>query len=150
MSFLFQPWKILLAALSEHVRREQERAIEYLQLENQILREKLGGNRVLLSDDQRRRLAVKGKALGRRQLQKIAAVGQADTILRWHRELVGLNRHTESKQNVGRPGVHLPTRKSWNSFCAWPARTSVGATNGLKARCTISDIPSAQALWRIF
>ena len=103
MSFLFQPWKILLATLSEHVRREQEKAIEYLQLENQILREKLGGNRVLLSDDQRRRLAVKGKALGRRQLQKIAAVAQADTILRWHRELVGLNRHTESKQSVGRP-----------------------------------------------
>ena len=61
MPFLFQPWKIVLAALSEFVRKEQEKVIEYLQLENQILREKLGGNRVLLSDEQRRRLAIKGR-----------------------------------------------------------------------------------------
>jgi putative transposase len=64
MPFPFQPWKIVLAALSEFVRKEQEKVIEYLQLENQILREKIGGKRVLLRDDQRRLLAVKGKALG--------------------------------------------------------------------------------------
>ena len=64
MPFPFQPWKIVLAALSEFVRKEQEKVIEYLQSENQILRETLGGNRVLLSDEQRRRLAIKGKALG--------------------------------------------------------------------------------------
>ena len=64
MPFPFRPWKIVLAALSEFVRKEQEKVIEYLQLENQILREKIGGKRVLLRDDQRRLLAVKGKALG--------------------------------------------------------------------------------------
>ena len=46
MPFPFQPWKIVLAALSEFVRNELEKVIEYLQLENQILREKLGGKRV--------------------------------------------------------------------------------------------------------
>ena len=46
--------------------------------------------RVLLSDDQRRLLAVKGKALGRQQLAKTATIAQADTILRWHRELIEL------------------------------------------------------------
>ena len=105
MLFPFQPWKIVLAALSEFVRKEQEKAIEYLQLESQILREKIGGKRVLLSDDQRRLLAVKGKALGRQSLEKITTVAQADTILRWHRELVELNTFTKPRQKVGRPAT---------------------------------------------
>ena len=48
MPFPFQPWKIVLVALSMLVRKEQEKVIEYLQLENQILREKIGGKRVFL------------------------------------------------------------------------------------------------------
>ena len=47
------------------VNREQQRIIEYLRTENQILREKLGKKRILLNDDLRRRLAAKGKILGR-------------------------------------------------------------------------------------
>ncbi len=43
--------------------REQQRAIQYLETENAILREKLGKRRILLNDDQRRRLAIKGKEL---------------------------------------------------------------------------------------
>ena len=58
----FRPWTIVLAVLSESIRKEQEKVIEYLQLENQILREKLGGKRVLLSDDQRRRLGSEGQS----------------------------------------------------------------------------------------
>ena len=37
-----------------------------------MLKEKLGKKRVLRSGDQRRRLAVKGKALGRKALAEIA------------------------------------------------------------------------------
>ncbi len=68
MSFLLQPLQIIFAVLSESIRKEQERVIEYLQLENQILREKIIGKRVLLQENQRRLLAVKGKAVGRSQL----------------------------------------------------------------------------------
>ncbi len=103
MSFPFRPWTIVLAEFSELVRREQEKVIEYVQVENQILREKLGGNRVLLRDDQRRRLAIKGAALGRQPLKKIATIAQADTILRSHRELVEVNRYTQPRGNHGRP-----------------------------------------------
>jgi hypothetical protein len=71
MSFLLQPFHVFVAVLSEYVRKQQELVIEYLQLENQILREQIGGKRVLLTDDQRRLLAVKGNALGRKQLGKI-------------------------------------------------------------------------------
>jgi putative transposase len=46
-----------------------------------VLREKLGKGHILLNDDQRRRLAVKGKALGRKALHKIATIVTPDTIL---------------------------------------------------------------------
>jgi hypothetical protein len=105
MSFLLQPLNIFFAVLVEHVRKQQEMVIEYLQLENQVLREKLAGKRVLLNDDQRRLLAVKGKALGRNQLNKIATIAQADTILRWHRELIEHVSETEPSRNAGRPPV---------------------------------------------
>ena len=106
MPFRLQPLHMVLAVLSELIRKEQEKVIEYLQLENQILREKIGGKRVLLSDDQRRLLAVTGKALGRQQLAKIATIAQADTILRWHRELIEPNGDFKASHSpLGRPSV---------------------------------------------
>ncbi|MEO2175477.1 MAG: hypothetical protein ABGY96_15405, partial [bacterium] len=62
--------------------------IEYLQTENRVLKEKLGKRHVLLSDDQRRRLAVKEKILGRKWLEEVGTLFTPDTILRWHRTLV--------------------------------------------------------------
>ncbi len=88
MPFLLQPFHVMRVVLSEYVRREQEKQIEYLREESQILREEIGGNRILLTDDQRRRVAAKGKVLGRHQLEEVAIIAQADTILRWHRELI--------------------------------------------------------------
>jgi hypothetical protein len=105
MSFLLQPLHVVLTVLSESIRKEQEKVIEYLQLENQILREKIGGKRVLLSDDQRRLWAVKGKALGRQQLAKTATIAQADTILRWHRELIEPQGDSKASHNMGRPPI---------------------------------------------
>ena len=103
MSFLLQPFQIVFAVLSEFVRQEQEKVNEYLQLENQILREKIASERILLDNDQRRLLAVKGKVLGRQQLAKIATIAQADTILRWHRELIVPRGNPNSSHNIGRP-----------------------------------------------
>lgn len=62
--------------------------IEYLRTENQVLKEKLGKKRFLLNDDQRRRLAAKGKVLGRKLLEAIGPLFTPDTILRWHRRLI--------------------------------------------------------------
>jgi len=41
-----------------------------------------------LTDDQRRRLAAKGKRLGRRLLSRGATIVTPDTIMRWHRKLI--------------------------------------------------------------
>jgi putative transposase len=57
--------------LAGWVNRQQQAVIEYLRTENQVLKEKLGKKRILLNDDQRRRLAVKGKVLGRKLLGEI-------------------------------------------------------------------------------
>ena len=43
--------------LASQINREQQWAIEYLHVENQVLREKLGKGLILLSDDPRRQLA---------------------------------------------------------------------------------------------
>jgi hypothetical protein len=55
---VLQPWHLLLTILAGIVNREQQRAIDYLRTENQVLREKIGKKRILLDDDQRRRLSV--------------------------------------------------------------------------------------------
>jgi putative transposase len=50
------------------VNRRQLAMIDYLKEENRVLREQLGGGKLRLTDDQRRRLAAKGRVLGRRAL----------------------------------------------------------------------------------
>ena len=62
MDFILYPWQFYFLILAGWVNRQQQIMIEYLQTENQVLREKFGKKRILLSDDQRRRLAVKGRS----------------------------------------------------------------------------------------
>jgi hypothetical protein len=68
MKALLPPWQLLLLILAGWINRRQQNAIEYLLTEDRILREKLGKKRKLFDDDQRRRLAIKGKTLGRKML----------------------------------------------------------------------------------
>src|SRR5471030_2410041 len=88
MNFVLQPWQLLLAILAGWINRQQQEVIEYLRTENQILNEKLGKRRIVLTDDQRRRLALKGKVLGLKVLETVGTLFTPDTILRWHRLLV--------------------------------------------------------------
>ena len=106
MKALLQPWQLLLLILAGWINRRQQDAVEYLLTENRVLREKLGKKRILLNDDQRRRLAVTGKILGRKMLEQLASIVNPDTILRWHRELVA--RHWDyghRRKSAGRPPV---------------------------------------------
>ena len=106
MKFIIQPWQVFFLILSGLVNREQQRAIDYLRTENQVLRELAGKKRILLNDDQRRRLAVMGKLLGRKGLEQVATLVTPDTILRWHRRLVAEKwDHSEKRKSVGRPPV---------------------------------------------
>ena len=83
MATVLHPWQILVAAMAGWIARQQDATIEYLREESRVLKQQLGRQRLKLTDDQRRRLAVLGKALGRRALTDIASLVTPDTILRW-------------------------------------------------------------------
>jgi len=87
------------------VNRQQQQVIDYLLEENRVLREQLGGRRIRLNDAQRRRLAVKGKLLGRKVLNKVAGIVTPDTILRWYRRLVAKKYDGASRRGPGRPAT---------------------------------------------
>jgi len=78
MNFILQPWQLFCLILAGWMNRQQQNIIEYLRTENQVLREKLGNGRILLNDDQRRRLAVKGKILGRKRLEEVGTLFTPD------------------------------------------------------------------------
>jgi putative transposase len=104
MKSLLEPWHLLLLVLAGWINHRQQDAIEYLRTENQILKEKLGRKRILLSNDQRRRLAVIGKTLGRKMLGELATIVTPHTILRWHRELVAAKwNYVARRKKIGRP-----------------------------------------------
>jgi putative transposase len=104
LEFVLKPWYLVVLFLAALLNREQEMAIAYLRAENQVLREKLGKGRILLNDDQRRRLAVKGKALGRKALSEVAGIVTPNTILHWHRQLVARKwDYSDRRKSGGRP-----------------------------------------------
>ena len=105
MSRALQPWEFLLFTLSGWMNRYQQRMIDYLIEENRILKGKLRVKRIRFTDDERRRLAVKGKALGRKLLGRVATVVTPDTILAWHRKLIAKKWDYSAKRGPGRPRI---------------------------------------------
>jgi transposase InsO family protein len=107
MSFVLHPWHLLLAILAGWVNRQQQEIIEFQRTEIDVLKEMLGKKRIVLNDDQRRRLAVKGKVLGRKVLEEIGCLFTPDTILRWHRRLVAQKWDGSDRRakRLGRPPV---------------------------------------------
>ena len=95
--------QLLLLTFAGWANRRQRDVIEYLKEENRVLREQLGSRRVRLTDDQRRRLAVKGKRIGRKLLDEVAGIVTPDTVLRWYRKLVARKYDGSSRRGQGRP-----------------------------------------------
>ncbi len=61
MSFILQPWQLFFLILSGLVNRRQQEIIEFQNAQIRALMEKMGRKRILLTDRQRRVLAVKGQ-----------------------------------------------------------------------------------------
>ena len=114
--------QFLLLFFAGWVNRSQQQVIEYLKEESRVLREQLGDRRLRLTDDQRRRLAVKGKALGRKMLGQIAGIVTPDTILRWYRQLVARKYDGSTKRRPGRP----PTKKEVADLVVRMAQENTG------------------------
>ena len=97
------PLQFSFLVLVGWVNRHQEDVIAYLKEENRVLRELHGDKRILLNDEQRRRLAVKGKALGRKLLGEVGSLVSPDTILGWYRMLIAKNpRAVSNASQAGR------------------------------------------------
>ncbi len=109
MTDLF-PLQLLLATFAGWTNRHQVQVIDYLIEENRVMKEQLGNKRLRITDNQRRRLAVKGHALGRAVLSQVATIVTPDTILRWHKKLIAM-KWTFSGKRVGRPGLMKEIRK---------------------------------------
>jgi hypothetical protein len=95
--------QVILFTLVGWVNRHQQAVIEYLQAENQALREQLGNKRIRWTDAQRRRLAEKAKAIGRSALHQLGTVVTPDTLLRWYRNLVAAKYDGAKQRGPGRP-----------------------------------------------
>jgi putative transposase len=74
MRLTLDPFRLLLISLAGWLNQRQPEAIDYLQEENRVLREQLGGKRLRFSDEQRRRLAVRAKKLCGRMLHDLATI----------------------------------------------------------------------------
>ena len=148
MAQIIQPWQVLLAALAGWINRHQQTAIDYLREENRILLEQMGERRIRFTDDQRRRLAVAGKAVGRKALLDLAGIVTPDTILAWHRKLVAAKwDQREKRRGPGRPGVMKEIEKLVIRFAGenpnWGYRRIEGALANLGhqvARTTVANI----------
>ena len=93
----------LIFTVAGWLNRHQEDLIDYLREENRVLREQLAGRPLRLTDAQRRRLAVRGRKLGRRVLTQVAGIVTPDTILRWYRHLIAKKYDGSAHRRRGRP-----------------------------------------------
>ena len=80
-----------------------------MKTENQVLRSQLKetGKRLRFTDEQRRQLVIKAKALGKR-LFEVVTIVRPETILRWHKKLIAQKFDSSKvKRQVGRPKVDV-------------------------------------------
>ena len=97
------PLQYLVATLALWLNRQQQEVIDYLKEENRLLKAKLGDRKIQFTDVERRRLAIRAKAIGRQLFGKLETLVTPDTLLRWHRELVAQKWNFAHRRGPGRP-----------------------------------------------
>ena len=145
---------LLLVLLAGWINRDQQKIIDYLLTENRIYKQQLGRKRLCLTDDQRRLLGVKGKALGRQLLSKLATIVTPDTILRWHRRLIAHKwDYSSRRKKQGRPTTTEEIEKLVVQFAQenpdWGYSRIQGSVANLGykiARTTIANILKAHGI----
>jgi putative transposase len=147
MRRVLNPFRFVLISVAGWMNQQQQHAIDYLREENRVLREQLGGRRLRLNDDQRRRLAAKAKGLGRRFLAEITTIVTPETLLAWHRKLIAQKYDGSYKRGPGRPRITGPIEALVVRMALenrdWGYRRILGALSNLGhklARGTIANI----------
>ena len=147
MRLKLDPFRLLLISLAGWLNQQQQDVIDYLQEENRVLREQLGDRRLRLNDDQRRRLAVKAKKLGRRVLHELATLVTPETLLVWHRKFIARKYDGSKQRGPGRPRtpneIQLLVVRMATENRDWGYRRIEGALANLGhevARSTVANI----------
>src|SRR5262249_33423495 len=105
MDALPPPLAFFVLLFAGWVNRQQQAMIDYLLEENRVSRTAQGSRRLRFTDAEPRRVAVKGKVLGRRRLGAVAGIVTPDTILRWYRRLVATKYDGSNVRRLGRPST---------------------------------------------
>src|SRR4030095_10694405 len=103
MHTVFYQFSFLVVSIAGWMNQHQQQVIEFLMEENRVLREQMGTRRMRFSDDQRRRLAVKAKQLGRKLLSQVATIVTPETLLAGHRKLIAKKYDGSLFRTPGRP-----------------------------------------------
>jgi hypothetical protein len=115
---------------------ERDKDAEILALRHQILvlERHLRGDRVRFTRADRAWLAALLHPLPRTVLNHMRLLVRPETVLRWHRDLIG-RRHARRSRPM-RSGGHELSGRSAGWSCAWPPRTAPGATAAFTANCS--------------
>src|SRR5215468_10002512 len=105
MRAILDPFSFVVISIAGWMNQHQQHVIEYLIEENRVLREQIGNRRLRFSDNQRRRLAVRAKKLGRRLLAQVATIVTPETLMAWHRKLIAQKYDGTSFRTLGRRGT---------------------------------------------
>jgi putative transposase len=103
MRTVLDPFSFLVNFIAGWMNQHQHDIINYLIEENRVLRQQIGDRRLRFTDDQRRRLAVKAKKLGRNILRQVATIVTPETLLAWHRKLIAKKYDGSAQRTAGRP-----------------------------------------------
>jgi putative transposase len=107
-------FQFLITMIACAINERMQRKLEYTQEEVRVLKEILaaitGSDRISFTVEQRRRLAVAGKALSPEERNKCCQVVKPGTILGWFRQMAA-RKYDSSKMKVGRPRKDLDIRK---------------------------------------
>jgi putative transposase len=162
---MLRPLHFLLVWFATLQNRRLMQENDYLRTEVRLLRKSLGKRRLLLSADDRRELAQKAMALGRKALAGFVSIVTVDTLLRWHRELIRA-KWTQPGRRPGRPRTPNEIRALVVRFAqenaGWGYTRLMGAIRNLKlpiGRTTVGNIlkengilpsPERETSWRQF
>ena len=128
--------QLLMAWFASKINRHQDQVIAYLREENRILQAKLKGQRMPLTDTERRRLAVLAHPIDRKALKDFSTIATPDTLQRWYRRLgVQVSSRKPKGKPRGRPRVAAEIEQlvvqMANENPRWGSRRLQGALSNL-------------------
>src|SRR5215475_9026612 len=147
MRAILDPFSFVVISIAGWMNQHQQHVIEYLIEENRVIREQIGNRRLRFSDNQRRRLAVRAKKLGRILLAEVATTVTPETLMAWHRKLIaqkydGTSFRTLGQRRTAKEIAALVVRMAEENR-AWGCRRIQGALANLGhilAHNTIANI----------